>query len=193
MEQLSKKKYYHNEFEINKNNLKMMRNVLRTLLPNGEKQVIHEIPKLIYNGKQIQEINKIPEIFNSHFSTIGTHLANQINSNPYNYLRYLSNRTSSSVILDPPTPSEIYNTIFTLKTKVNTNQDLHPLFFLKIADSILVPYLAIFRFFSRQLGIFTDSMKIVRVIPIYEADDKADENNCRQISDHSYYHVRQKS
>ena len=131
VEQLSKKVYYHNEFEINKNNLKMMRNVFRTLLPNGKKQVIHEIPKLIYNGTQIQEINKIPEIFNSHFSTIGTHLANQINSNPNNYLRYLSNRTSSSMILDPPTPSEIYNTIFTLKTKVNTNQDLHPLFFSK--------------------------------------------------------------
>ena len=58
----------------------------------GKKQVTHEIPKLIYKGTQIEETNEIPEIFNSHFSTIGILLANQINSNSQNYLRYLSNR-----------------------------------------------------------------------------------------------------
>ena len=128
LKQLSKKMYYHNEVETNKNNPKRMWNVLRTLLPNGKKQVTHEISKLIYKGTQIEETNEIPEIFNSHFSTIGTLLANQINSNSQNYLRYLSNRTSFSMMLDPPTPNEIYNTIFTLKTKVNPDQDL-PSFF----------------------------------------------------------------
>ena len=78
-----------------------MWNVLRTLLPNGKKQVTHEIPNLMYKGTQIVETNEIPDIFNSHFSTIGTLLANQINSNPQNYLRYLFNRTSSSMMLDP--------------------------------------------------------------------------------------------
>ena len=158
-----------------------MWNVLRTLLPNGKKQVTHEIPKLIYKGTQIEETNEIPEIFNSHFSTIGTLLANQINSNPQNYLRYLSNRTSSSMMLDPPTSNEIYNTIFTIKTKVNPDQDL-PSFFLKIASPILVPYLAIICYHSYQLGIFPDRMKIAKMIPIYKGGDKTDVNNYRPIS-----------
>ena len=135
----------------------------------------------MYKGTQIKETNKIPKIFNSHFSTIDTLLANQINSNPQNYLKYLSNRTSSSTMLDPPTPNEIYNTIFTLKTKVNPDQDL-PSFFLKIAAPILVPYLAIICYYSYQLDIFSDRMKIAKVIPIYKAGVKTDVNNYRPIS-----------
>ena len=81
--------YYHNEFETNKNNPKTVWNVLPTLLPNDKKQVMREIPKLIYNETQIKETNKIPEIFNLHFLTIGIHLANRINSNPKHYLKYL--------------------------------------------------------------------------------------------------------
>ena len=181
LKQFSKKMYFHNEVETNKNNPKRMWNVLRTLLPNGKKQVSHEIPKLIYKGTQIEETNEIPEIFNSHFSIIGTLLANQINSNSQNYLRYLSNRTSSSMVLDPPTPNEIYNTIFTLKTKVNPDQDL-PSFFLKIAAPILVPYLAIICYHSYQSGIFPDRMKIAKVIPIYKAGVTTDVNNYRPIS-----------
>ena len=37
VKQLSKKMYYHNEVETNKNNPKRMWNVLHTLLPNGKK------------------------------------------------------------------------------------------------------------------------------------------------------------
>ena len=95
VKQLSKKMYYHNEVETNKNNPKRMWNALRTLFPDGKKQVTHKIPKLISKGTQIEETNAIPEIFNSHFLTIGTVLANQINSNPQNYLRYLSNQTQA--------------------------------------------------------------------------------------------------
>ena len=81
--------YYHNEVETNNNNPKRMCNVLCALLPDGKKKVTHEIPKPIYKGTHIEETNEIPEIFNSHFSTIGTLFANQINSNPQNYLRYI--------------------------------------------------------------------------------------------------------
>ena len=70
IKQLSKKMYYHNEVETNKNNPKRMWNVLRTVLPNGKKQVTHEIPKLIYKGTQIEETNKIPEIFDSLFQLL---------------------------------------------------------------------------------------------------------------------------
>ena len=44
IKQFSKKMYYHNEVGTNKNNPKRMWNVLCTLLPNGKKQVTHEIP-----------------------------------------------------------------------------------------------------------------------------------------------------
>ena len=60
LKQLSKKMYYHNEVETNKNNPKRMWNVLRTLLPNGKKQVTHEIPKLIYKGTQIDPLHTKP-------------------------------------------------------------------------------------------------------------------------------------
>ena len=85
------------------------------------------------------------------------------------------------MMLDPPTSNEIYNTIFTIKTKVNPDQDL-PSFFLKIASPILVPYLAIICYHSYQLGIFPDRMKIAKVIPIYKGGDKTDVNNYRPIS-----------
>ena len=85
------------------------------------------------------------------------------------------------MVLDPPTPNEIYNTIFTLKTKVNPDQDL-PSFFLKIAAPILVPYLAIICYHSYQSGIFPDRMKIAKVIPIYKAGVTTDVNNYRPVS-----------
>ena len=85
------------------------------------------------------------------------------------------------MMLDPPTLNEIYNTIFTLKAKVNPDQDL-PSFFLKIAAPMLAPYLAIICYHSYQLDIFSDRMKIAKVIPIYKAGVKTDVNNYRPIS-----------
>ena len=85
------------------------------------------------------------------------------------------------MMLDHSTPNEIYNTIFTLKPKVNPDQD-KPSFFLKITAPILVSNLGIICYHSYQLGIFPDKMKIAKVIHIYKVGVKTDVNNYRPIS-----------
>jgi len=108
-------------------------------------------------------------------------LANQISTNEDKYLFFLTNRISSSIVLIPPTPNEVYNTSFSLKTKKNVNQIL-PFYFLKTGASVLSPYLAQLILNAFNYGIFSDILKVARVVPMLKSGSKSDVNNYRPIS-----------
>ena len=158
-----------------------MWNILRTLLPNSKKNLPTEIPKLILNEVEVFQNDKICDYFNKQFATIGINLANQIKTDLNKFKSFLSNRVSSSAAFDSPTATEIYNTIFSLKTKLNPELDIL-LYFLKIAANILSPFLALLFHHVFSSGIFLESLKTVKVLPVFKVGSKTDINNYRLIS-----------
>ena len=158
-----------------------MWNILRTLLPNSKTNIPTEIPKLILSEVEVFQNDKICHYFNKHFATIGITLANQIKTDQNKFKSFLSNRVSSSAAFVSPTATEIYNTVFSLKAKLNSELDI-PSYFLKIAANILSPFLALLFHHVSSSGIFPDSLKIAKVLPVFKAGSKTDVNNYRPIS-----------
>ena len=94
---------------------------------------------------------------------------------------FLSNRVSSSAVFVSPIATEIYNTIFSLKTKLNPELDISS-YFLKVAAIYLSLFLTLlFRQVSCS-GIFPDSLKIAKVFPVFKAGSKTDVNIYRPVS-----------
>ena len=145
--------------------------MLRKLLPN--KKAATTLPLLMQDGDQIATAHKqSAELFNNFFVNIGNNLTNNIKpaSKPTSFLK---NRVPSSFVLFSPTAVEISQEITRLKVKKSTSYDEIPSSFLKIAADVIVPYLALSIDFMLTNGVFPDSLKIAKVVPIYKSGSKS--------------------
>ena len=153
---------------------------LRKLLPN--KKAASTFPLLMQDGDQIASAHKqSAELFNNFFVNIGNNLINNIKSasKPTSFLK---NRVPSSFVLFSTTAVEISQEITRLKVKKSTNYDEIPSFFLKTAANVIAPYLALLIDFMFTNGVFPDSLKIAKVVPIYKSGLKSQVQNYRPIA-----------
>ena len=63
-------------------------------------------------------------------------------------------RVSSSIYLNISNPTEIFNAIYSLKNNKTIGHDDIPAFFLRIASSVIFPYLQVFIEFCFTEGFF---------------------------------------
>jgi len=139
--------------------------------------------KLKVNGKFTSNSSSKDELFNTYFREIGTKLASNIHpTGKHKFATYLKNRISSSMFLTPTTPFEVNRIISSLKTSKSCGHDNIFSFFLKAASNVLAfPLFYIYNYFF-NFGIFPDSLKIAKVLPIFKSSDKYDVSNFRLIS-----------
>ena len=104
-----------------------------------------------------------------------------ITQNAAKPLHYLHNRVANSIFLAPSHPQEILKTISLLRNSSSCGPD-NISFFLKLGSNILIYPRTIFFNFCVECGIFPDSLKTSKVIPIFKSGDKTDLNNYRPIS-----------
>jgi len=78
--------------------------------------------------------------------------------------------------------NEILNIICSLKSKKTAKINNIPAYFINVAREVLAPYLAYMFSLSFEFGIFSDTLKIATVMPIYKANDKYDVSNHCPIS-----------
>ena len=104
------------------------------------------------------------EGFNNYFCEIGALLADKIE------------------ILNPTTPSEVFNIISSLKTSKSSGYDNISLFFLNFAIEVLAFPLAHLLNCSFKLNIFPDCLKVAKVLPVYKAGEKSKLCNYRPVS-----------
>ena len=177
----AKQLYYQSELNSSNNNSQIWR-VIKSLL--SSQSAFSSYPHALNLGN-ILSTNPalISEKFNNHFSEIGKSLAKKINSsNSKVHLSYLNDRVSSSLFLYPTTPIEIYNLLLGLKNSKSCGYDNISTYFLKIASKVLASPLSYLFNLSFQFGIFPDSLKIAKIIPIYKSGEKNDVSNYRPIS-----------
>ena len=134
------------------------------------------------DGDQIASAHKqSAELFNNFFVNIGNNLTNNIKS-AYKLACFLKNRVPSCLVLFSPTAVEINQEITRLKVKKSTSYDEIPSFFLKTAANVIAPYLALLIDFVFTNGVFPDSLKIAKVVPIYKSGSKSQVQNYRPIA-----------
>ena len=152
--------------------------IIRSALPTCSNRSINNNTTLNIHGKKITDSRLIANHFNK-FCNIWSSLAIQFSEKEPNlFKRFLHHRISSSVYLDIPNHSEI---IGTNMNKVVGHDNLHP-FFLRIASTVITPYLHSFIEYSFINGVFPDSCTIARIVPLFKNGKRAELTNYHLIS-----------
>ncbi len=123
--------------------------------------------------------------FNEYFSNIASNLKSQIASrrtfDPGGFQEFLRDPVSSSIYLRSVESNEIYTIINKLKNKATLDTKIEPL---KIANNNHKFTVTLAKVISSSFdqGIFPQSLKIARVVPIYKEGSKTEVSNYRPIS-----------
>ena len=141
------------------------------------------IPKLINDGLVTDELTEISEQFNNHFVKIGMTIANNDNkSDDSDFKTYLKHSISSTIVLDPPQPVEIFNVINSLNPHKASGYDNISAYFLRLGNEVFAPILTAYFTRAFEKEIFPCTFKTVKVVPIFKTSNKNSVNNYRPIS-----------
>ena len=104
--------YFNNAVDERKNKPKELWKFINSVIPHKHcKNPSPPPPKLIKDGKALENHKEISEEFNNYFSEIGLTIANFANPTGSNDLNAYLKNSVSSIVLDPPQPVEIFNVI----------------------------------------------------------------------------------
>ena len=178
---MSKKLYYTSKFDECQNDARKLWNVILSTLPNSKP--INDTPdSLVTDRGTISDCQNIADEFNKFFCSIGSNLANNFpNTSFKSFSIYLNKRVSSSIYLNIPHPTEIFNAIYSLKNNKAVGHDDIPAFFLRIASSVIIPYLQVFIEFCFTEGAFPENCTIARIVPIFKKGERDKPTNYRLV------------
>ena len=159
--------------------------MIKSLLPSKTKSS-HQLNKTQVNdaADSVTDPNQIVNIFNQYFCNIEDTLAAKVpkEENDITYTNYFNKATPSSLFFTPIQLTETLNVIYSLnKSHTNEHDNISSLF-LKIAAEVLAfPLTVLFNYVS-LFGVFPDSLKITKVVPIHKGNSKSSVSNYRPIS-----------
>ena len=176
---LSRKLYYSNKLEGNKSNLN---SVWRTINELIKRKKTNYPDTIIENGNEISDPIEISNMFNEYFTNIGPKLASTLDNNTGHFTQFLSENNENSLFFTPTNNSEILKIVQSLKSSKSCGHDDISMHLLKKIIFYIVSPLTHICNLSFTSGVFPNSLKIAKVIPIYKKDDPSQMNNYRPIS-----------
>ena len=118
----------------------------------------------------IEKLSMLEE-FKKYFSHIGENLAAKFKyDNAETYKLYLPNKITSSILMKPPRVNEVKNLINFLNLRKSVRHDNISLYYLWIGSDILVPVLCYFMDNAFRQGIFPQSCKKAKIIPLFKIE-----------------------
>ena len=173
--------YYYEIFNKYKNDMKNMWANINKLITKSCKG--KEIKEIIVNGHKIQDKQEIVNEFNKFYVNVGPDLAATIdthNKKPFN--DYLTKTITSSFNFHLYELEDTEKLIKSLKTKESFGYDGISVKLLKsISPGIILPLTLILNQ-SLITGIFPDTLKVAKVIPLYKKEDRCIVGNYRPVS-----------
>ena len=185
MTRRAKKVYYKNKIiEAGKDGRKLWA-VLREAMGLDSSKV--GVERLIVDNVEITDPIQIANHFNSHSSSLGPSLTPQLPHTPKDFRDYLPPPAEFDFVFDPLTPLLVKDHIICMKAKTALdNNNLSMKLIRAVAQEISVPLCHIFNLSFSQ-GIFPDSQKISKSIPIHKGGDSTSLDNFRLVSIISHF------
>ena len=187
----SKKVYYTSYFEKNKYKSSEIWKGIRSLI-NIKSSKTSNIKLMDANKNLISDPKKVSNIFNDHFSSIGSKIEQKIPFQPGNYNDYLNKKDNSnkliinfennSFFLSPTVPEEVEKIINALDIKKSTGPNGVPVYILKIFNFFFSFWLSRLANQCFETGVFPDILKLAKVTPLHKKDSKLEFLNYRPIS-----------
>ena len=181
---MAKSKYHEKYFEQYKDNSKKQWQLINSLLNRKNKK--SGVSKLVDSSGEVTNTPLgIAEKFNKYFANIASNLKTQINSRtavPSNeFENFLTNPVTNSMYIKPVASGEVFNIIKNMKNKATLDTKVSAL---KMAntDPKFTHTLAKIITASFEQGIFPQSLKLARVVPVYKNGTKTEVSNYRPIS-----------
>ena len=131
------------------------------------------IKQIMTDQGPIYNSHDIANQFNNYFTSVGDSLASKIIHSPDGYKEFLPSPNPNSIFIQPVIDNEVFNTILSLKTNHSTGHDGIGTKILQLAANYIAPPLTHIINKSFELGIFPDTFKTAKVIPIYKKEIQA--------------------
>lgn len=180
---ISKKEYYKNKLDNNKNNIKGMWNILNCIIRDGAKQ--NSLPKyFIKNDIEKHNMDEVADCFNRFFVNVGPDLGSRIPDRGAGgeHLGELVDRNPCSMFLNGVDENEILDIVKNCKNKKSTDfNDIDMSLVKLVIEGISKPLTHICNL-SFKTGAFPNQMKIAKVIPLYKNGSKHHFTNYRPVS-----------
>ena len=167
----------------NERDLKGTWKILKQVMNKGNDQA--NIQKLLYNGQEINDKQKISENFNDYYIGIGEELTTGIQSSDTSFSDYLSKieiDRNNKFKFRSLKPTEVYKILSKLKNGKATGLHMISNSALKGVKDIIAPSMADIFSASTEKKIFLDDFKTARVTPIFKREEKEELGNYRPIS-----------
>ena len=178
----SKKNYFHNYFNVNSNNMKLLWTGIKSIisLKNSHVNIINKIKD--ENGNLTTDSSKMANIFNDFFVNVADNITKKIPRSKKSPMDYLSNKNSHSVFISPSVPYEISDIIDQFKTGKSIGPNSIPMKLFKILSPYVSSPLSLIINESFQTGVFPTKMKQAKVIPLFKKGCSVTSSNYRPIS-----------
>ena len=177
----AKKDYYSKKFDKHKTDIKKLWETLNEVLHRDSSK---QTPDCIVIDNQLCTNQKeIANAFNSFFVNIcKENLDRHSEDNIVSYKKYLTKKIDCSFVFRPIDENLVVQIISNLKSSHSRGHDQLSNMVVKLISSHIGKSLTLIITQSLYTGIFPDSMKIAKVVPIFKKDDKSLMNNYRPIS-----------
>ena len=131
--------------------------------------------KLLDKDNNLLSVLKIiSNMFNDHFSTIGSQVEQKICFQPDLNGNVFINPTGPSFFLFPTVPGEVEKIIDALNMKKSTGPNCIPISILKIFKLFFSVWLSKLVHLCFEVGVFPDILKFAKIIPLHKKESKLD-------------------
>ena len=177
-----KRTYFHNYFNVNSNNIKLLWNGIKSIISikNSHVNVINKLKDA--NGNLTTDSATMANVFNNFFVNVANGVTKSIPRSPKSPLDYLDKINPHSFFISPAAPYEISDIIDLLKTGKSIGPNSIPIKLLKILSPHIFSPLSLIIDESFQSGIFPVKMQQAKVIPLFKKGCPLTTSNDRPIS-----------
>ena len=178
----AKADYYHKQFQNNISDIKKTWSKINEVLCRKSKKA--DMPDYFLDGnKIIRENVDIADCFNKFFANVGPNLANSIKGPMgQSYKDYLKKKMESIFSFNTVENGYVLKLIQMLKSKPSFGHDGLSSIMLKEIANYISPILTCIINQSLCTGIFPESLKIAKIIPIFKKENPHITDNYRPVS-----------
>lgn len=180
---IAKKDYFSGIFNRRCSNIKnMWGQINKYFSSNHNCKKRNGFSEIKHNGINYKDPAAIANAFSDYFANVGKNLAKTITTTKDNFKIYLPNPMPNSFYMSKIEMEEILEVLDNLKPSKTTGPDSLNSFIIKQASSYIASPLHFLFNLSIDKGIFPDSLKVARVVPIHKKGNTSDCSNYRPIS-----------